>query len=49
MSRDILRGLDEIGVEVASATFELSGLPSLDVRVAAAHETMRAQPRAAQG
>lgn len=33
ISRDILRGLDELGVGIASATFELTGLPPVQLRL----------------
>lgn len=33
MTRDILRGLDELGVEIASATFEIVGLPPVQLQV----------------
>lgn len=48
MFRDILRGLEELGVEIASATFEVVGLPPLRLQ----HEQLpgradgRPQPRA---
>jgi hypothetical protein len=31
MSRDILKALDDAGIGVASATFEIVGLPSLRI------------------
>ncbi len=34
MCRDILRGLDEAGIEIASATFQLVGLPKVQVELA---------------
>jgi small-conductance mechanosensitive channel len=33
ISRDILRGLDELGIEIASATLELAALPPIRVRL----------------
>ena len=32
MSRDILQGLDAVGISIASATFEIVGLPPLHIR-----------------
>ena len=32
MSRDILRALDVAGIEIASATFEIVGLPPLHIQ-----------------
>ncbi|MDQ3366815.1 MAG: mechanosensitive ion channel family protein [Myxococcota bacterium] len=34
MSRDILRGLESAGIEIASATFQLVGLPKVQVELA---------------
>jgi hypothetical protein len=33
LSRDILSGFDAAGIQVASATFEITGLPEARVRV----------------
>lgn len=32
MSRDILKALDEAGIGIASATFEITGLPALRIQ-----------------
>ena len=31
MSRDILKALDEAGIGIASASYEITGLPALEV------------------
>jgi hypothetical protein len=33
INRDLLRGLDELGIPIASATFEVTGLPPVKLEV----------------
>ena len=46
ISRDVLRGLEELGVRIASATFEVVGLPTLRVQVDARDDEQRRWRRA---
>jgi hypothetical protein len=39
MSREILRGLDEAGIGIASATYEMTGVPPLVVATPALRTT----------
>ena len=47
MCRDILRGLDELGVDIASATFELVGLPPVQLQMPSGEPMRPDGPRTA--
>lgn len=49
MGRDILRGLDDAGIQIASATFEIVGLPPVKVDVAGDGRAARAASRRPMG
>lgn len=45
MSREILTALDNAGISVASATFEIVGLPSVRVQMSDAGQSEHGKPR----